>query len=145
MIALRSVIEPVMVSTESRRNTAESGSASSVTTGAWVSRMTVRTESVAFPAASTAWIVTVFAPSVASGTLAVKLVLSAVPAATVAAWPFTVIVTVVWSFTTPTASTSVLFVMSPFAGAVTVMVGGAASVAAAHSVSREPGVPWSCT
>jgi hypothetical protein len=28
---------------------------------------------------------------------------------------------------------------------VTVIVGGAASVAAPHSVSREPGEPWSCT
>ena len=142
---VRSVIVPVTVSDESARTVALSGIALSVTTGACVSRMTVRDESVRFPAASTALNTSWFFPSAASGTRAVKLVCPAVPGVTAASCPFTLIVTAVCSTTTPTASICICRVMSDGTGAVIVSRGASESVAMPHTVSREPGAPFITT
>ena len=140
---VRSVIVPVTVNTESARTVAPSGREVSVTTGGWVSRITVRLESVRLPAASTATNASVFGPSAASGTLTVKPVWPAVPGVTDASSPFTLIFTAVCSITVPTASTALCRVMKPGTGAVMVSRGASESVARPHTVNREPGAPWS--
>ena len=139
------MIVPLTVTAESARTVALSGSELRVTTGACVSRITVRVESVRFPAASTARNASVFGPSVVNGTLAVKLVCPAVPGVTEAGWPFTVMVTAVCSTTMPTASTVLCRVMKPGTGAVMVSCGARESVAMPQRVNREPGVPFIST
>ena len=75
------------------RVTAPSAGAVTLSTGAWVSRITVRVESVCSPAPSIAVTVSRLLPSAGSGTVAEYAVLLV----TVAAVPLTVTLTEVWS------------------------------------------------